>query len=457
MKLYIFILLGLLAVSLNAKDQSSIDLHIVPHTHNDLGWLFSVASYYLGTNPRGCVECILNNVTQALYKDPNRRFSYVEMGYFRIWWSKQSTDSKNKVKQLVRNGQLEFLNSGVVMSDEGAAYYDDIIEQMTKGLKFVKDVFNYTVQTGWHIDPFGHSAAQASLFSQMGFNSWFFERIDFQDFNNRIIHKNLELLWRPRTFSDFNYILAHVNYMSYYLAPFNWCLDMTCYPSNTPFDSMQLMFKYATWVQNQTNFYLSNQILHHVGGDFEWSHKANRHFQGLQFVIDFLSAHSEFGIKPFFSTPSNYTEALYGEFLANRTKPLTLKEDDFMSYVDVPHAYWTGYYTSRANFKQQIRTFGQHLQTIRKILSKTLLEKPTQFNQTFKDFEENLNQYEEINGILQHHDAVTGTAKVKVTQNYINMITCATSDINLVRFLFIDRTYLYRCSQILLETLQKMS
>jgi lysosomal alpha-mannosidase len=30
-------------------------------------------------------------------------------------------------------------------------------------------------------DPFGHAATQASLFAQMGFDAFFFGRIDFED------------------------------------------------------------------------------------------------------------------------------------------------------------------------------------------------------------------------------------------------------------------------------------
>jgi len=430
MKIFVIALISLLSLASFAQQQKVANLHIIPHTHNDLGWLFSVASYYLGTNPRGCVDCILNNVTAALARNPARTFSYVEMGYFRIWWANQTAEVKQQIMQLNKNGHFEFLNSGVVMNDEGAAYYDDIIEQMSKGLKFVKDTFNYTVQTGWHIDPFGHSAAQANLFSQMGFNSWFFERIDYEDYVNRIRQETLETLWRPKTFSDMNYILAHVNYMSYYLAPMNWCLDITCFPSTTPYDAMQLMSKYATWIHNQSDFYISNQVLHHVGGDFEWSGNAERHFQGLEFLIDFFHGQPFFGLNPYFSTPSNYTNAVYTEFLAGRTKPLSTKQDDFMPYVDIPHAFWSGYYTSRSSFKQQIRAYGQRLQTVRKVLSKMLLEKPSYFNYTFKDFAVNLDQYEEVAGILQHHDAVSGTAKQTVTQNYINMLLCATNDIN---------------------------
>jgi len=65
------------------------------------------------------------------------------------------------------------------MNDEANAYYEDIIDQMTIGHKWLLDTFNVIPNIGWHIDPFGHQASQAALFSQMGFNAWFFARIDY--------------------------------------------------------------------------------------------------------------------------------------------------------------------------------------------------------------------------------------------------------------------------------------
>lgn len=55
------------------------------------------------------------------------------------------------------------------MNDEAATHYNAIIDQMTLGLKFVRDNFGDAARptVAWHIDPFGHSAAQASLFSQV--------------------------------------------------------------------------------------------------------------------------------------------------------------------------------------------------------------------------------------------------------------------------------------------------
>ena len=38
---------------------------------------------------------------------------------------------------------------------------------MAIGLRWLKDTLNYVPDIAWHIDPFGHHAAAASLFSQM--------------------------------------------------------------------------------------------------------------------------------------------------------------------------------------------------------------------------------------------------------------------------------------------------
>jgi len=42
------------------------------------------------------------------------------------------------------------------MNDEANAYYEDIIDQMTVGHKFLLDNFGIRPTIGWHIDPFGH-------------------------------------------------------------------------------------------------------------------------------------------------------------------------------------------------------------------------------------------------------------------------------------------------------------
>ena len=65
-------------------------VHLVHHTHDDVGWLKSKNDYFTGGGSgyhknRNVIK-ILDNMTQALIKDSTRKFSYVEMSYFSRWF-----------------------------------------------------------------------------------------------------------------------------------------------------------------------------------------------------------------------------------------------------------------------------------------------------------------------------------------------------------------------------------
>ena len=53
-----------------------------------------------------------------------------------------------------------------------------MINNMQKGLQFLKDEFGYIVKVGWQVDPFGHSSTNARLYAELGFDAWFIGRID---------------------------------------------------------------------------------------------------------------------------------------------------------------------------------------------------------------------------------------------------------------------------------------
>ena len=55
------------------------------------------------------------------------------------------------------------------MNDEATAHYSSIIDHYSMGLKFIEDNFgaNARPRAAWEIDPFGHSAEQASLLAQV--------------------------------------------------------------------------------------------------------------------------------------------------------------------------------------------------------------------------------------------------------------------------------------------------
>ncbi|GLJ25958.1 hypothetical protein SUGI_0497670 [Cryptomeria japonica] len=115
-----------------------------------------------------------------------------------------------QVKKLVDAGQLEFINGGWCMHDEATMHYIDMIDQTTLGHRFIKQQYNKTPRVGWQIDPFGHSAVQAYLLgAELGFDSLFLARIDYQDRAKRKDQKSLEVVWLgSKTFGSSSQIFA---------------------------------------------------------------------------------------------------------------------------------------------------------------------------------------------------------------------------------------------------------
>jgi lysosomal alpha-mannosidase len=97
MKQGILALFGLNAV--NAVDPNKSDtrttIHIVPHSHCDLGWQNTIDGYFYKsevsgaegfTEKMGSVKMIITNVVNALLQNPERKFAWAEMKYFKMWW-----------------------------------------------------------------------------------------------------------------------------------------------------------------------------------------------------------------------------------------------------------------------------------------------------------------------------------------------------------------------------------
>ncbi|CAK9156993.1 unnamed protein product [Ilex paraguariensis] len=59
-----------------------LNVHLVPHSHDDVGWLKTVDQYYVGSNNSiqgACVENVLDSVVMSLGRDPNKKFVFAEM------------------------------------------------------------------------------------------------------------------------------------------------------------------------------------------------------------------------------------------------------------------------------------------------------------------------------------------------------------------------------------------
>ena len=210
------------------------------------------------------VQYILNSVIPALQANPDRKFIYVEQGFFQRWWRQQTDAMQAAVRQLISGGQLEFINGGWCMHDEGATHYVDMIDQTTLGHRVLKQMFNATPSIGWQIgrrgaartdlcgavrcsrcspaacalvgiaDPFGHSLTQASLLSYAaGFDAVFLGRIDYADHALRYNQSRLEFIWRgnPTAGSGAgtrDQVFTQATPTGGYNAPRGLCWDQTC-------------------------------------------------------------------------------------------------------------------------------------------------------------------------------------------------------------------------------------
>lgn len=97
------------------------------------------------------------------------------------WWEDQDEETREAVKALVSSGQLDFVNGGYVQHDEATAHYVAMVDQTTRGHRFLNATFGARPSVTWQIDPFGHSSTQASLTGALaGFKALFFGRADYQ-------------------------------------------------------------------------------------------------------------------------------------------------------------------------------------------------------------------------------------------------------------------------------------
>ncbi|KAG9445828.1 hypothetical protein H6P81_011956 [Aristolochia fimbriata] len=393
-----------------------LNVHLVPHTHDDVGWLKTVDQYYVGSNNSiqgACVQNVLDSLVPALLADKNRKFIYVEMAFFQRWWRQQSETVKSVVKELVNSGQLEFINGGMCMHDEAAPHYIDMIDQTTLGHRFLKQEFGYTPRIGWQIDPFGHSAVQAYLLgAEVGFDSLFFGRIDYQDRAKRKSEKSLEVVWRgSKTLGSSSQVFAGA-FPENYEPPSGFYFEVN--DDSPVVQDDTLLFDYnveervndfVAAAMSQANITRTNHIMWTMGTDFKYQY-ANSWFRNMDKLIHYVNKDGR--VNALYSTPSIYTDAKHA---TDESWPL--KTDDYFPYADRANGYWTGYFTSRPALKGYVRMMSGYYLAARQL---EFLEGRQSSGLTTELLAEAM-------AIAQHHDAVSGTEKQHVANDYAKRLS----------------------------------
>ncbi|XP_066512258.1 lysosomal alpha-mannosidase-like [Hoplias malabaricus] len=409
-----------------ATKSSMLNVHLVPHTHDDVGWLKTVDQYYYGERnyiQHAGVQYILDSVVSELQKNPARRFIYVETAFFYRWWNDQNENTRKIVTQLVQEGRLEFVNGGWCMSDEASTHYSAVIDQMTLGLRFLNETFGECgrPRVAWHIDPFGHAREHASMFAQMGYDGLFFGRLDYQDKQRRLQMKEMEMVWRgseslnASTADLFTGVLPNG-----YNPPQGFCWDQFCSddpvqddPELENYNVDELVTKFISTAKTQADTYKTNHIIMTMGSDFQYEN-AIPWYKNMDKLIHYVNAQQANGsqVNVLYSTPSCYLQELH---LSDQKWPL--KTDDFFPYADGPHEFWTGYFTSRPALKRYERLSNSLLQTCNQL--EVLGGKMSRDGVFGKGDSDAMKQ---AMAVAQHHDAVSGTEKQHVADDYAKQL-----------------------------------
>ena len=442
----------------NKNNKKVLNIHVVPHTHDDVGWLKTVDQYYTGQNrtiQHACVRDILDSVVPALLENEHRTFVYVEMKFFSMWWNQQSDVVKDQVRFLIANHQFTFANGGWCMHDEATSHFMGMLDQTSLGHGFLKNELGVIPKVGWQLDPFGHSATQASVMTKrMGFDALYFGRIDHQELEHRQRTRNCEGLWKTDD-NDASSIFWGLtgSFMGNYQPPNGgFCFDIDCDDRQQliSLDQEKLKQRIELFLQNvgvQASQTRGNHVMVTMGSDFQYS-VASRNYANLDALISnimYLQATGALNVSAilgapfeqvhiFYSSPEYYTQCKHDELMQYYDQEHTKNEKDdlnyavkqpgtdFFPYASDQNSVWTGYFTSRPSLKRMERVASGFLLAARQILSYSNSDSDDKDNNSN---DQALFRLEDAHAVLQHHDGVSGTSKQHVAYDYAKTLHAA--------------------------------
>lgn len=383
-----------------------LNIHIVCHSHNDVGWTETPEVIY-----NEYVQDIYSSVTTALHKSRDRKYVSAETAFFERWWQDQLPPRRKSVRKLIQQGQLEMAGGGWVQNDEATTHYSAIVDQMSMGLRWLNDTFGECgrPRVAWQIDPYGHSRENTALFAQMGFDAVFMGRVHLADKEHRRKQRSLEFVWNTdRTIGSGANLFASI-LPNVYMPPRGFCFDKyscTTDPDVLAFNARTRAREFIDAVREYAKYYDTRNVLVTMGGDLAYS-KAESWFDNIDRLISAVNreaSSASIRLQAFYSSPSCYLKALH---VANRSWPAYTR--DFLPYADRPQVYWTGFYTSRPTLKRYARHSNGFLQVCKQVgVTAGLRASVLKFKRAV--------------ATLQHHDAITGTCSKKVAQGYTKLI-----------------------------------
>ena len=161
----------------------------------------------------------------------------------------------------------------------------------------------------------------------------------------------------------------------------------------------------------------SDDVIALEGTDFQYENAAEW-FVNLDKLIKATNLDGR--VEAFYSTPNEYVAAKRKDTATNWTL-VDGDNADFFPYADGPHKFWTGYFTSRPALKRYIRRGSAFFSAVRQ--AEALANAGTSNTAASSANAAALELFEEALGVVQHHDAVSGTAKQHTSFDYAKRVS----------------------------------
>jgi alpha-mannosidase len=337
------------------------------------------------------------------------------------------------------------------MTDEAASHYWDMIDQLIEGHQFLKSSIGLTQSpvNGYSIDPFGHGSTLPYLLQKAGISNTLIQRTHFAWKQYLASKQQLDFVWKQmfQIKTKASDLFCHMQSFDLYSIKF------TCGPNTDiclQFDFRKIAGEFSestSVVINEENIeeraelmlgqfgrlasvYPHNTALVLLGDDFRFNYDIEweQQYNNYKLLFDHINSNKNkynntdimFGtLNDFFTEVHKRMKRLNG----NKYPKLV---GDFMPYADIyadskPN-YWTGFYTTRPFWKSLSRELQHWLRSAEILYSfarnlvrqngnirmSERLDKDYMFLTTAR---ENL-------ALFQHHDAITGTSKEAVMEDY---------------------------------------
>lgn len=226
------------------------------------------------------------------------------------------------------------------MHDEACTHHDDMMNNMIIGHEFLLKEFNYIPTIGWHIDPFGHSNANPRLFADMGFDTFIFGRLDYEDREQRLADKTMQFVWKPfnESLGDSVEIFTHILQDMYWFPPDMGYDERDFQDVSQPiiddetlstFNADLKSARMAMYALHMAKHYRTKNMFMPWGEDFAYGNAFDDYDNGDALIRYWKKTWTHLNIDMKYSTVYDYVNAVKAEEITWPTK-----YDDMFPYAD---------------------------------------------------------------------------------------------------------------------------